>query len=285
MFHPPAIRNILVPTDFSSDSDVALAHALRLTLAFKGELDLLHVEPDNDTTDWTWAPHIVETLCRWGYLDRAAAPHDLASLGIRARQTLTTGVAPAQAILEEIAASHADLVVLATHGRAGLERLLQPSVTNAVLRRRPVPILLLPAGCRGFVDVQTGELTMSRVLVPIAATPNPAPAFDAAVQILRALQDGEAQIATLHVGAGHPEAELMRPDPGWRVFHWNATGGVVDNIVDVATTWTASMVVAVSEGRRNYLDELRGSTVERLVERSKTPVLIVPADWGSTDVS
>ena len=39
MFKPPAIRNILLPTDFSTESDIAFAHALRLTLALRAELD------------------------------------------------------------------------------------------------------------------------------------------------------------------------------------------------------------------------------------------------------
>lgn len=283
MYKPPTIHNILVPTDFSGESDIAFAHALRLTLAIKGELDLLHVEPHNDRSDWRWAPRVIETLVRWHYLDPAAETTDLAALGIRARKTLTSGTSADQAILAEIAASHADLLVLATHGRVGVERWLQPSVTEAVLRSRPIPVLLIPAGCKGFVDSETGEAVVQRVLVPINQTPNPAPGFDAAVQVLRAFGHESPEIATLHVGTGHPEAELLRPDPNWKIFHWNAGGGVVDGILYHASTWAPNLIVAVSEGRRNFLDELRGSTVERLVARAKTPVLIVPADWGTRD--
>lgn len=285
MYTPPTIRNILVPTDFSSSSDAAFAHALRLTLALKADLDVLHVEPKNDRADWRWAPHVVETLARWHFVPEGAGQAEVEALGIHARQTLATGQAADVAILREIAESHADLLVLATHGRAGLQRLLQPSVTEAVMRLRPVPILLLPAGCAGFVDPATGESTLDRVLIPIAPTPNPAPAFDLATAVLRALGGQDAQIATLHVGQGHPEVELLRPDAGWKVFHWNASGSVEAGILDVAQTWSASLIVAVSEGRRNYLDQLRGSTMERLVASAKTPVLVVPADWGARDVS
>jgi nucleotide-binding universal stress UspA family protein len=69
------------------------------------------------------------------------------------------------------------------------------------------------------------------------------------------------------------------------VFHWNASGSVEAGILDVAQTWSASLIVAVSEGRRDYFDQLRGSTMERLVASAKTPVLVVPADWGAHDAS
>lgn len=285
MFKPPAIRNILIPTDFSREAEIAFAHALRLTLALKADLDVLHVEGEHTPPDWSLAPLVVGMLSRWEFLDPAAGRDDVAALGIRAHRSIARGVRPEVAILEEISRSHADLVVLATHGRVGLDRWRHPSVSEAVLRLRPVPVLLIPAGCLGFVDVATGDVNLKRVLVPIDHTPNPGPGFDAAVAILKALGSEDAQIATFHVGAGHPEVELLRPAPGWKIHHWNAEGGVVDSILDVATTWTANLIVAVSEGRRNFFDELLGSTVDRLVAASRTPVLVVPADWGSRDVA
>lgn len=285
MFQPPPIRNILVPTDFSDDAELAFAHALRLALALEAQLDILHVEPGNVESDWHWAPRVLDTLKRWGHREAEVSATGVAAYGIRVRRTMASGVAADAAILEEIAASHADLVVLATHGRAGLERWLQPSVSEAVLRRRPVPVLLIPAGSKGFVDLASGEASLHRVLVPIDETPNPAPAFDGAIAFLRGLAGGEAQLATLHVGTGNPHVDLLEAPPGWDVFHWNASGPVVDGILGVASTWHPDLIVAVTEGRRGFLDALRGSTVERLVAAAATPVLVVPADWGARDSS
>ncbi|MDP2307719.1 MAG: universal stress protein [Pseudomonadota bacterium] len=280
MYSPPPIRSILVPTDFSDGAELAFAHALRLSVALRARLDIVHVEPENDAADWRWGPHVGETLRRWGY-DTGTTPSELEALGVR--RTIVSGSEPDAAILAEIASSHADLVVMSTHGRAGLERWLRPSVTEAVLRRRPVPILLLPSGCRTFVDLECGAPSLKRILVPIATAPNPAPGFDAALTLLRAFGGEGCQLATVHVGEGQPGADLLRPPPGLQVFHWNVKGAVVDEILAIATTWTADLMVVVSEGRRDLFDELRGSTVERLVARSPVPVLVVPAEWGSRD--
>ncbi len=277
----PTIRNILIPTDFSTPASLAFAHALRLSLALKADLDIFHVEPENDTADWHWAPKVIRTLTSWGFLKEGATVADLEALGIRARATLAAGEPAEEAILREMAETHADLIVMATHGRSGLSRLLQPSVSKPVALRAPVPVLLLPAGSKGFVDPEFGAGGLSRVLIPVDTVPNPAPGFDAATLLARALPGATLELATFHVGSGHADLELMRPAPGWAVHHWRADGQVVDSILQTAFTWSADLVVVVTEGRRSVFDMLRGSTVERILAGIHRPVLVVPAEWGS----
>lgn len=276
----PPIVSILLPTDFSIEADAAFAHALRLAVAMNAKLDIFHAEPQNDQADWRWAPSVVDTLVRWGVLRRGATERDVSALGIDARRTQIVGQAAETAILGEMAASRADLVVMASHGRSGLQRWLQPSVIAPVLRHAPVPVLVIPSGSRGFVDATTGEANVSRVLVPIDHRPHPAPAFDAGLLVARALPGERRAFATLHVGPGRPETDLLLVPPGIELFHWFADGDVVDNITRTATEWQADLVVLVSEGRTNFLDTLRGSTVERLLDRARVPVLVVPAGWS-----
>lgn len=275
------IRSILVPTDFSDDSAVAFAHGLRLALAFGAELDVFHVEPKNDQSDWHWAPSVIETLVRWGVLAPGAGPEELERRGIRARRSVAAGLHADEAILREMAASHADLVVMATHGRSGLERWVQPSVATPVAVKGAAPVLMIPAHTLGFVDVTTGAGSLERVLVPIDHRPHPAPGFDAAAMFIRALPGAEVHLATFHAGTRHPEVDLFVADRPWRVNHWTQEGiSPVDGIVETAETWNADLVVCVTEGHQNFLDTLRGSTVDRVLTRTRTPVLVVPADWG-----
>lgn len=278
----PRIRSILVPTDFSDASVVAFSHALKLALATRAELDVFHVEPKNDTADWHWAPAVATTLARWGEVPAGASAADLEARGIRARRTMSSGHKPDEAIFQEMVQSHADLVVLSTHGRSGIERWLQPSVATPVALKGAVLVLLIPPGVKGFVNAETGAGALRKVLVPIDHRPHPAPGFDAATLVTRALAGETVEIATLHVGTEQPEVDLLRPDPSWTVHHWIDAGNPLDRIVAKAETWKPDLVVAVTEGRRNWLDGLRGSTVERLLERVKVPVLIVPADWTGT---
>jgi nucleotide-binding universal stress UspA family protein len=277
----PRVRSILVPTDFSDASVAAFAHALKLAVSLKAELDVFHVEPKNDTSDWHWAPGVVETLVRWGELPAGAGPADLEKLGLRARRTMSSGQAADRAILDEIASAHADLVVLATHGRSGVSAWLQPSVATPVaMTGGATLVLLLPPDVNGFISKDTGAGAVRRVLVPIDHRPHPAPGFDAAVLITRAVAADEVELATLHIGATAPETDLLRVPDGWTVHHWVEDGIVVDRIVARADAWEPDLVVLVTEGRRNWVDALRGSTVERLLARGlRCPVLIVPADW------
>jgi nucleotide-binding universal stress UspA family protein len=140
-----------------------------------------------------------------------------------------------------------------------------------------VPVLLLPPRAKGFVDRDTGAATLRNVLLPIDARPHPEPGFDLIKTIARALRSEVLKVATLHVGSGTVETELLQPDGNWRVRHLLDEGPVVDRIIEHALDANADLVVCVTEGRRGFLDTLRGSTVERLIERIRVPVLIVPA--------
>lgn len=279
----PRIRSILVPTDFSEEAQVAFAHALKLALAFKADLDIFHVEPQNDQSDWRWAPRVLETLIRWGVLPAHATSADLDKLGIRARRTMAVGQAPDQAILNELAESHADLVVMASHGRSGLDRWVQPSVTSPLAQRGSVPVLLLPPQVRGFADLQTGQGGLERILLPIDHRPHPAPGFDAARLFAQTLPGPNVELMTLHVGETHPETDLLRIEPEWQLAQLTVQGPVIDGITETVFRWSPDLIVTVTEGRRNFLDSLRGSTVERLFARVRTPMLVVPAEWGARD--
>lgn len=278
MLHP-RIRSILVPTDFSDASVVAFAHALRLALAFKAQLDVFHVEPKNDTTDWHWAPSVLETLIRWGELPAGATIADLERLGVHARRSIVSGLSAEQAIFQEIASSHADLVVLSTHGRSGLEGWLQPSVALPVAVEGAIPVLVLPPECPGFVRTNTGIGGIGRVMIAIDHRPHPAPGFDAAKLLLQLLPNPDIEIANLHVGEVLPETDLLSVPGDWKVHHWLDQGSAPDRIAARAAEWKADLVVAITEGRRNWVDNLRGSTVERLIRKVRTPLLIVPSDW------
>lgn len=278
----PTIRSILVPTDFSDAAELAFAHALKLAVAFHAELDVFHVEPENDQADWRWGPKVVATLTRWGLLPPGSGPEALAARGIRARRSTTAGVEPHEAILAELAQTHADLVVMATHGRTGVQAWLQPSVTSPVALRGVVPVLLLPPGVDGFVDPTTGDTHLRRILLPIDHRPHPAPGFDAAALFGRELGGRDLAVSTLHYGRHHPETDLMTVEPGWHIAHWTLDGPSVEGILETARTWEADLVICVTEGRRNWVDAVRGSTVERLIWDARTPLLVVPAEWGTS---
>jgi hypothetical protein len=112
-----ALRSILHPTDFSDLSGVAFAHALRIALAARSKLHLLHVLP-HETGGALAFPHVRQLLVQWGLSEEDDPPWLIAQrLGIEVDTTLMKGQEPTQGILAFLRDSPSDLSVLATHGR------------------------------------------------------------------------------------------------------------------------------------------------------------------------
>src|SRR6185295_14135634 len=84
-------------------------------------------------------------------------------MGLSLRKRVLCG-APPEMIIAAAAESGADLIVMSTHGRSGLMRLLYGSVTEAVLRGSPVPVLVVPNRVPVRVDEQDQELARLGVL-------------------------------------------------------------------------------------------------------------------------
>src|SRR5262249_49704153 len=141
--HP--FRRIVVPTDFSDCAEEAWRLARRLAAALRSEVVLAHVlvetplfhegpfTMDNTRKVYaaarTWAEEQIE---RWASSAR--------SDGLEVRTTLRTGV-PHTEIGALATEERADLVLLGTHGRGGLDRALLGSVADRVVRLAPCPVL------------------------------------------------------------------------------------------------------------------------------------------------
>jgi nucleotide-binding universal stress UspA family protein len=132
-------KKILFPTDFSHLSDAALEHATTLARETGATLLVLHVEeppiaygggemyygiPDPDD-------HEMRRMLA------AIRPHDPA---VHVEHRMVTGD-PADEIVKVADEEHVDLIVMGTHGRTGLRRMLMGSVAESVVRRANCPVL------------------------------------------------------------------------------------------------------------------------------------------------
>jgi nucleotide-binding universal stress UspA family protein len=136
---------IVVPTDFSACSDEAWELAQRLAGALGSELVLVHVLVEAPL--WSEGPF---TMARTREVFEAARQWVRAELETRAEAARAKGLAVRTVLREgapheEIAAlstdERADLVVLGTHGRGGVNRALLGSVADRVVRLAPCPVL------------------------------------------------------------------------------------------------------------------------------------------------
>jgi nucleotide-binding universal stress UspA family protein len=137
------IRTILHPTDFSPQSAAGYQMACALARDYGARLVLLHVHPVDMVygEGYVLPPDpaaILEELRQ--ELDRMPPPDP----GVRVDRAIEDGD-PVTEILETARETGCDLIVMGTHGRTGVGRLLLGSVAEAVLRKAPCPVLTMKA--------------------------------------------------------------------------------------------------------------------------------------------
>jgi len=138
------IDKVLVPLDGSKLAEQALTKALDVAEGTKPTFVLLRAA---EATTWPGGDPADEQVRvvreAEEYLEGIKAA--LGRRGIRKVEASVWYGPPASAIVEAAQVSKADLIVMTTHGRSGLGRLILGSVAEAVLRGTTTPILLLRA--------------------------------------------------------------------------------------------------------------------------------------------
>jgi nucleotide-binding universal stress UspA family protein len=271
------METIAHPTDFSETSAPAFAHALRLALDTKSRLYLLHVKETGSEDAWTAFPHVREMLARWGLLDAHAAQAEIeAKLGIKVTKVEIEHKEPTSGLFQFILSHRPDLMVLATHGREGMNRWLRGSVSEELARRTHVPTLFLGPQARGFVDDASGQMRLERILIPVAHAPSPGRSVSVLSDLLAPLGVSPSAFNFLHVGDKPPtilEASGANGQAGVEVME----GPVVETILRVAQEGHVDMIAMPTAGHNGFLDALRGSTTEQVLRQAPCPVLAIRA--------
>ena len=276
---PRVLHRILHPTDFTSGSERAFVHGLKLALVAKGRFYIVHSEGEETPgdVDWMAFPGVRDTLARWGLLEQGVPSAAVADkLGIRVMKADVGDRDPVRGVLNFLNEHPCDLLVLATHAREGLPRWLHGSVGEPLSRKARLPVLFLPHASRGFVSTDSGEVLLRRVLIPIDHSPSPSQAVSLAIDLADGLQARETVFHLLHVGADGPRMHVdARYEP--RLHRLQRQGPTVDTIVDAAGELDADLVVMATQGHDGFLDAFRGSTTEQVLRRAARAVLAVPA--------
>lgn len=138
----PTIRRILLPVDFTPSSKEAVSEAEMIARRFGSRIELIHVI-ERFTYSVTDTISIVD---HYRALNTIAEPlmaeveKQLGSKGFKVASRIVTG-RPYAEILKRAKASRADLIVMGTHGRSGLEHFMLGSVAERVVRLSSVPVL------------------------------------------------------------------------------------------------------------------------------------------------
>ena len=143
-------RRILVPVDGSNTSKKGLREALKLAASNGARVRFVHVVdegmmPASRPAALGGDREFVRALKDAGTKTLAEAVAAAEKNDVRAEcaQRMSAGRRVSEVILDEAKKWRADLIVIGTHGRRGLNRLLLGSDAERVLRQAPVPVLLV----------------------------------------------------------------------------------------------------------------------------------------------
>jgi nucleotide-binding universal stress UspA family protein len=252
--------SILVPVDGSASAEYALAVAVALAGRVGSALHIVHV----------FGERVTDALPVYGVTGsaaRAAAEHYVQSMAERFRAaaggrvtgTVTDG-SPAPAIVAQAAQVGADLIVMASHGRTGVSRFWLGSVTDAVLRSVPLPILMV----RGV-----GGHAFERVLVPLDGSAASEAVIPHAITLAR------ADAAHIHLLQVEEAAEDLRtsvwglaahePDDLANRLH-RADRYLHGLIADFASQWPPATVSAEARGAHRVGEAIVAVATEREID-------------------
>jgi nucleotide-binding universal stress UspA family protein len=139
------LDTVLVPLDGSTLAEGAIPRAAEMAVASGARMILLratsaHMYPGADPIE----AQVAVVREAEAYLADVAAR--VRALGVKDVRTSTWYGEAASAIVDAAVFNHADLIVMTTHGRSGLGRLVMGSVAESVLRGTTMPILVLRDG-------------------------------------------------------------------------------------------------------------------------------------------
>ncbi len=149
---PLGIARILVPTDFSPESKVAVRYAVRFAEKFGATIHLAHVIDsvgdlkDADTIPWNAT---AAEACVIMQRRLAALAHDEIEELLPVYSHVVCGKAFEQ-VVELARAFFCDLIIISTHGRVGLSRPVMGSTAERIIRHAHCPVLVVRTHERDF---------------------------------------------------------------------------------------------------------------------------------------
>jgi nucleotide-binding universal stress UspA family protein len=273
-----------------AESNIALPLARTMARETSAPITLLRVVPQPYTlAERTAFDETAEALKR--------IAEELASGGVEVESILRRGEVVDE-ILQVCREQAADLIVMRTHGRAGVSRAVLGSVTQRVVAESGVPVVLLRPGGRRITHLR-------KLLVPIDGSPGGAVALGIATGLAKAtgatmrLLEVAVQIPT-YVYAGEIYGGMGYIDSAWEAETFSRarsyvkgivervrTAGVsvdgearqapnvADTIVAMADEVESDMIVMSTQALTGPARALLGSVADAVVRRAHCPVLLV----------
>lgn len=294
-------KKMLVPLDVSVLSEVTFKYVSELAGRFDGlEVVLLHVCREKSTTDLhkDYIEQAARRIC-------ADAHKVMGSKDIKVSGELLKGN-PTDEILRYAANNAVDLILMATHGRSGINRWAMGSVAYKVLRLSDIPVLLVRAGIEEAIILD--QLPERRLLVALDGTRSAEsilPHVEALAEqwgkeavriiLIRVCEPAEvssdypsskAESWEMHVeqenlkikleaGAYLTGVEKLFCKAGFKVCSKLPVGRPSQEILKASVENRANLIAMVIHGRSGISRWAYGSTAEAVMLGARVPIMLV----------
>lgn len=266
------IRRVLFPTDYSETAQRALAFARRLVDLHGAELHVLYAHVPGDDIN---CPTELESEA-W-----------LGGGSARIVQAEREGDSVAEVILEYAEEHAADVIVMGTHGRRGVQHALLGSVAEKVVRKASCPVLTVPpAAGTGHVERILAPIDFSEYgTVALAHAGALARTFGARLDVLHVVQEvlipsaygleptgfiGPEVVERSQEALGRFTAQALGTEVDWEAHV--RMGYAASDIVRFAEEQAADLIVMATHGWTGLKHFLLGSVTEKVVRHAPCPV-------------
>ncbi|MEM7435329.1 MAG: universal stress protein [Myxococcota bacterium] len=294
------IKTILLPTDFSENAEHALGYAVELAKGLGAEIHLLHVPvvPTYVLMDLSYSPgpEVVTQIHEEAKAALAERAEKVSAAGVP--HTVATRSGTVHEVVRDYAIEHSvDLIILGTHGRSGVSKLIYGSVTERVVKTAKTPVLAVPLAAVPSLDVIVVAYDFSDPANQAAALARSLHGtFPGAVHLVHTYLDVWGEYtdrgAVVGVAADRRREALARgleemlTEAASELFSIDAqsvqchlvTGDPAEGILSVANKVGANVICAGTTGKSGVERVLLGSVARRLLHDNKLPVLLAHGD-------
>jgi nucleotide-binding universal stress UspA family protein len=255
-----------------ADPFVPFAHALSLAYQAKGTLEIVDItERGREHAELG----VRDTLQEWGVLPEGAERADVAKVGLRVKKILKKGNRKKE-IGKRLRRNAHDLLVLGTGYPRGV-LLFGRGLVEYLAHSCRQTTLYIPHESKPFVDLKSGRLALSKVLVPVARDPSVRPALELLEKVLALHTNGETKVTGLHAGRHFPHvpASAIERIAWHEIVESRSHEHPACAIVEAAHEQDADLIVMSTNGRDTFTQKIVGSFTEQVLRRAPCPVLAV----------
>lgn len=297
-------RSIFVPLDGSPFSEHALPFALSIARQAGAMVQLAHVHVPVEPMHRDSTPLLDATLDNQlqeresAYLEELAQ-RLAATWQVRITTALLEGPTVIEALCSHLHANDFDMIAITTHGRGMLSRFWLGSVTDALIRRVTLPIMVIRP--HGEQPDPLSEPTLNHMLVPLDGTPLSEQVLDTALRLGRGvgMRYTLLQVIEQVIASYGPEKEAFRFDKGAREQQHASARAYLERLaqglraeglqVETATVEATQPAFAIldyardngidliameTHGRGGLARLLMGSVADKVVRGATMPVLL-----------